>query len=541
MEQQAMRSHSRAGAWVLAALVSAGCANPQLRPDAPHEPVPTIATEPAPEGALQRTNYAGSRARPRHPAAPGAHLVSDDSAADEHSDLWARIRVQMAMPLSDHPSVLALLDEYARHSRHLDQVFVRAERYLHFVMEEIERRELPAELALLPVVESSYEPHAFSNGHASGLWQFIPSTGAHFGLKQNWWYDGRRDVYASTVAALDYLEQLHARFGDWLLALAAYNAGQGTVGRAIERNRKAGRPTTFWHLALPAETRRYVPKLLALGMLISDPERYGVDLPHIPNAPYFTAVEVGSQIDLALAARLAGIPMEELKYLNPGFKRWATDPEGPHRLLLPVQHAAVFEERLAEVPRERRMQWGRHVVQRGETLGHIARRHGTTVATLRQINGLRGDMIRAGRDLIVPLQPGAAALAGDVDSPIPPSPQAVHTVRAGDSLWLIARRHGITVEQLARWNGISPHETLRPGRELALRAPTTHEEHEAHAQPEVVLYTVRPGDSLWSISNRFRVSIEDLRKWNDLPKRGYLQPGDSLTLRLNAARRAGSI
>ena len=226
---------------------------------------------------------------------------------------------------------------------------------------------MPAEIALLPIVESAYDPFAYSHGRAAGLWQFVPATGKRFGLKQDWWYDGRRDILDSTAAALDYLQYLHKRFkGDWLLALAAYNSGEGTVSKAQRKNRKKGKPVGFWDLALPGETRDYVPKLIALKQLVATPSVYGIKLEGVPNRPYFAVVETAAQIDLAVAADLAGLELDKLYRLNPGFNQWATSPDGPHRLLIPVDQADMFRQAVADNELDR---WLHHLpVRAGDTV-----------------------------------------------------------------------------------------------------------------------------------------------------------------------------
>src|SRR5690606_24980913 len=334
-------------------------------------------------------------------------------------------------------------DWYARHQAYLDRVATRAERYMHYIVEETEKRNMPMEMALLPIVESAFDPFAYSHGRAAGAWQFIPSTGEFFGLNQNWWYDGRRDVTASTDAALKYLQQLADRFdGDWLLALASYNAGAGTVSKAIRYNQSRGRPTDFWSLNLPRETRAYVPKLIAISQIVRNPEQYNVTLKPIADTPYFASIDVGSQIDLAEAAKLADIPSEELYLLNPGYSRWATPPQGPHTLLLPVAHADAFREKLATLPEEARMRWDHYTIRSGDSLISIAKRFQTTPETLRTANKLRGNTIIAGDSLLIP-RPSASsdAYALSADNRLEAiQSRAVagrnkhdYTVRSGDS------------------------------------------------------------------------------------------------------------
>ena len=320
------------------------------------------------------------------------------------ADLFARMRSGFALPPVDELAVQREIAWYQRHPAYLARTFGRGKRYLHHIVEELEGRGMPRELALLPVVESAFDPFALSHRLASGLWQFVPRTGRRYGLEQDWWSDDRRDVLAATRAALDHLGELHEEFrGDWLLALAAYNAGSPKVRRAVARNERGGRPTDFFALPLPRETRAYVPKLLALSRLVAEPGAYGVALPPIPDEPYFAQVDIGSQIDLELVADRAGIPREELRALNPAFNRFATAPDGPHRLLVPAPARESVERAVASLPPGVRLRLAHHKVRRGDTLGAIARRHGISVAVLRAVNRLRGSLIRPGQDLLVPL------------------------------------------------------------------------------------------------------------------------------------------
>ena len=279
-------------------------------------------------------------------------------------------------------------------------------------MYEIEARKMPLELALLPVVESAFNPVAYSRARASGLWQFIPATGRRYGMKQNWYYDGRRDVLAATTGALDYLEFLANMFnGDWLLAVAAYNTGEANVARAIRRNREAGKPTDFFSLKLPRETRAYVPKLLAMRRIVADPTAHGLAFAPIPNEPYFAKVEVGGQMDLNVAAELADLPKEELIALNPAFNHWVTDPDGPHHLLVPLAKAERFAQGVAALPPQERVRVVYHRVRKGDTLGGIADKYGISVTALRAANKVRGSIIHPGQDLLIAAAPRGADLS----------------------------------------------------------------------------------------------------------------------------------
>lgn len=462
--------------------------------------------------------------------------------------LWTRIRGGFELPDADDPAIQRERSYFAARQGYLDRVAERAEPYLYHIVQEVQERGLPTELALLPIVESAFRPFAYSHGRAAGLWQFIPSTARHYGLKINWWYDGRRDVIAATDAALDYLAYLHDFFeGDWLLAVAAYNAGEGTVRRAMRRNAERGRPTDFWHLNLPRETENYVPRLLAVRDLVQAPEVYGVNLPYIANEPRIAVVEIDSQIDLALAAELTGISIDTLYRLNPGFNRWATAPEGPHRLVLPLERQQRFREGLAATPAAERVQWRRHSIEPGDTLIEIAHRYHTTVEVLRQTNDLGGSMIRAGEHLIVPVasrptsaytlsaaQRRASLLSRDREGH-----KVVYTVRRGDTLWGISRRYDVGVRQLAAWNGMAPTDTLRPGRRLAVWSDGVEiASGGPSGRIQSVRYTVESGDSLWAIAQRFSATVADLRRWNDIDRGEYLQPGQVLTLEVDVTRLA---
>ena len=459
------------------------------------------------------------------------------------ADIWARIRAGFALPESDHGRVVSARSWYQRHQDYLDRVANRARPYLHYIVEEIERREMPMEIALLPIVESAFDPYAYSHGRASGLWQFIPATGRQYGLEQNWWYDGRRDVIESTRAALDYLEYLHGYFdGDWLLALAAYNTGEGNVARAVRRNKAAGKPTDFFSLRLPAETRGYAPKLLALRDLVAHPERYGITLMPIPDEPYLDVVDLETQVDLELVAELSDLELTELYLLNPGFNRWATGPEGPHRVVLPLPVIDTFRERIAAVPVIERVSWTQHRIRPGETLGGIAMRYRTTVAELQRLNALNGTMIRAGKDLLVPGSARGGVRTASASTGAGPS-RVEYTVRRGDSLWKIGKEHGVGVASLADWNSIATTDMLRENQKLVIYLPTgaapRGEGPMAEHTTRKITYTVRRGDSLARISQRFRVSVNQLRQWNDIDPDRYLQPGQRLLLYVDVTQQSG--
>jgi membrane-bound lytic murein transglycosylase D len=376
------------------------------------------------------------------------------------NDLWLQIPKGFALSGYEQSRVDAELNWYARNQAYLDRVTQRATPFMYFILQQLKLRKMPTEIALLPIVESAFQAFAYSPSSASGLWQFIPATGKHYGLRQNWWYDGRRDIHAATIAALDFLNDLHKRYtGDWLLALAAYNSGLGTVNRAIRKNRKDNKPTDFWSLNLPKETRDYVPRLLAISALVAEPKAYGVHLKPIPGKPYFEKINVGHQIDLALAARLADISIDELFSLNPAFNRWATPPGGPHYLLVPVVSVHYFKEGLAELNSKGRTNWIRHRVLKGELLSEIATRYATTMALLQEINNLMGRKIHPGTDLTIPVTGKIQKGKGT---------KVKYTVKPGDTIWGLARKYKVKVGDLEAWNSMSRQSTLVSGRKLVL-------------------------------------------------------------------------
>ncbi len=484
------------------------------------------------------------------------NYLSDELVpAPQQTDIWNRIRAGFALPETDHPRIQQQLDWYTRHPGYMKRVAERAQPYLHFIVENIEKNNIPSEIALLPIVESAFQPFAYSHGRASGIWQFIPSTGRLFGLKQNWWYDGRRDIYASTHAAIKLLDRLQSYFdGDWMLALAAYNSGTGNVRRAIRRNQRRSKPIDFFSLHLPRETRAYVPKLLALKKIVANPEAYGIELDPVPDEPYFTRVELDGQIDLAKAAELADLELDELYELNPGFNRWATSPDGPHYLLLPREKAEEFKVQLAELPDKQMVTWVRHRIRRGDTLSTIAVKYNTSIRTIKRVNRLRGNMLRVGRSLTIPVASQQASeyrlskaqRTKALQNRARRGNKITYVVQEGDTFWDLAQRHGVSVRALAKWNGMAPRDPLIPGQRLVIWSRNSSQVSYLDtgyitAPPRRSItkrigYRVRRGDSLARISQKFRVSIHQLRKWNDLPKGRYLQPGQRLTLYVDVTK-----
>jgi|TARA_B110000261_G_scaffold29308_1_gene33180 membrane-bound lytic murein transglycosylase D len=481
-------------------------------------------------------------------------VALEQAELKKQNDAWYRLRQGMQLEPVDNKRVQAQLKWFLEHRAYLTRVMERAAPILPFVLNELEKQNLPSELALLPIVESAYQAFAYSPGRASGLWQIIPATGRHLGLKQNWWYDGRRDIIESTRAAIRYLVSLSGQFdGDWELALASYNAGPGRIRSAIRHNKKMNRPTDFWHLTkIHRETTNYVPKFMALKELFGNPEKYNLELFPVDNKHSYAVVELDGQLDLALAADLAGITLNQLYQLNPAFNRWATAPKGPHRLLLPLDKADSFKIALQAVPPEKRINWIRHKIKPGESLGSISRRYQTTISLIKSINEIKGTQIRAGKYLMVPTATKSLkaytmtknARLEKIQNKNRSGTKKAHIVRSGQSLWTISRNYGVTTAALAKWNGIAPIDTLRVGQKLIVWTKRTSEVQQISLSStgptkavHALRYTIRKGDSLSRIASRFNIRISDIKRWNKIGK--YIQPGQKLKLYVDITQQSG--
>lgn len=477
--------------------------------------------------------------------------ILDDRLSDRHT-IWYRIRRDTRMQL---PKVNKWIDReikrYQRSPRYLKRLLTRSAPYIHYVTEVLHKNGLPLDLALLPVVESGYDPFAYSAGSASGMWQFIGSTARLYGIEINWWYDGRRDVVASTQAAVRFLRDLYGYAkGDWSHALAAYNAGWAAVSRRIDRNRRHGRSVEFWHLSLPRETRDYVPRFYALAHIVNNPDKYNLSLPPIPNRRVLSFVDVGSQIDLARAADLANLPPTVLYKINPGFNRWASPPQGPHVLAVPATHESVFVEAIGALSEKERIRWHQHKVQPGDSISQLASESNTTVDEIARVNDLQDpDDIRAYTNIIIPsaIYPAAnyshstrlrRLYAQKKARARPGQTKHIHVVKKKDTLWSIARQYDLEdYKQIAKWNKISPKSILRPGQDLLLFLP---ERDKAVVSPKSrkpvirrIVYSVRPNDSPARIARRFSVPTKSVLKWNQLSQDSVIHPGQELTLYVN--------
>jgi len=409
---------------------------------------------------------------PETPATVTADALSPELASQKPASLWERIRNGFAMRDIDSKLVARHERWYANRPDYVDRMTERARLYLYYIAGEVEKRGMPSEIALLPMVESAFNPGAYSTSRASGIWQFIPSTGKKFGLQQNWWYDGRRDIISATNGALDYLQKLYDQFGEWDLALAAYNCGEGSILRAQARNRRHHKPTNYASLRLLKETRNYVPKLMAIKHIIANPENFRLTLQDIPNQPYFAPVSTSKHIDVKLAAELADISEDEFVALNPAHNRPVILQGSSDLILLPVDKVETFQANL-EAYDKPLVSWQSYQPKKGERLDKLAPRFGLSLENLKSVNGLshRGN-ISTGQTLLVPVngddtdnefQVFNMNLAADDRS------RAVrHKVRRGETLSGIALRYHVTVAKLRRWNG--PMRILRIGQIIAVSA-----------------------------------------------------------------------
>jgi membrane-bound lytic murein transglycosylase D len=425
---------------------------------------------PAPLDAARLPPFEGEKRDVKDPTR-GATTIDRTAPTD---DLWERIRRGFAVQDLDSPLVRDKVTYYASRPDYLQRVFDRSRLYLYHIVEEIEKRGLPTELALLPMVESAFNPMAYSRAHASGLWQFIPGTGKRYDLAQNWWYDGRRDIVESTAAALEYLTKIYEMHGDWQLALASYNWGENAVARAIAKNRAARLPTDYSHLSMPAETRHYIPKLQALKNIIRDPKTFGIDLGPIPNQPYFATYDQKRDIDVQLAAKLAEMPIEEFVALNPAFSRPIIRAADTPRIILPADRIDVFHANL-EKHQKSLVSWKTYQPKKGDTLESISKKHGLTLAQLKEVNGISPRARGLPNLLVVPVDTKATTSFQRL--PImyaPPIPvvwrKIFHTVKPGETLATIARRYSVTVDDMKRWNPVG---RVAVGQRLAVEVRAT--------------------------------------------------------------------
>lgn len=481
-------------------------------------------------------------------ATPPTPVQTADSVSNQNASLWDRIRSGFSMAPLDSPLIQTHIDWYAKRPDYVARMLDRSRRYLYHIVQEVDARGMPMEIALLPMVESAFNPQAFSRSNAAGIWQFMPSTGKNYGLQQDHWYDGRRDVTAATQAALDYLQKLYVDFGSWDLALAAYNCGEGCVSRAIQKNAARGLPTDYVDLPLPPETRHYVPKLMAVKQLVLNPESFGVELSDIPNAPYFTQVSLNAgAIDMRSAARLAGLSVEEFTSLNPAFPRKLIKSDGEVPVLVPVTNAGIFQSNLEKGEWD---SWEPVTAKKGMTLAEIADEFDTTqqrIADHNQLHMKFGKLIKD-QVILVPisgnedtsLKPASwQQAAKDAETTSLSSSARYYTVRHATSVSLVAKKFHISVAQLKRWNKLKSSR-LKTGQRIVIAPagsgkPSVKSTRRGHGKSAKIAsksrkhYVVKRGDTLYSIASRFNVSVEEIKAWNKLSS-VHVQAGRRLTV-----------
>ena len=406
----------------------------------------------------------------------------------------------------------------------MNRISKSGQRYLFHTLSRAQELDLPVELALLPFVESEFDPYAKSVDGATGIWQFMPATGKEWGLKSNWWYDGKKDVLASTEAALKFLSYLHQKFDeDWLLAMAAYNTGPTRVNRAIRKNKMQDKGIRFWDLDLPKETTAYVPKLLVLCELINNPKSFEVNLPSIANRPYFQRVKIPGQLDLMQAADLAGLKPETIYELNPGFNQWATDPSGPHYLLLPIGVSDRFITQLESLDENDLVRWDRYKIRRGDSLSRIASRYKIEVAVLKEINGMDDDLIIAGKEIMVP----RGSAWADKQSPR----EQLYIVLKGDTLWNISRKFKVSIEDLILWNELNLEKPLQIDQEIKIFSRYERIRQDLPSRElRTMLYPVKSGDTISRIASKFEISPQKIQEWNEIEDVSKIFPGQVLKL-----------
>lgn len=462
-------------------------------------------------------------------------------------NLWHYIAARFTLPIPKNSArVQEQLAFYSSHIKYLERVTERAQPYLHLIVTRLQENQLPLELALLPIVESAYRPEAVSTSNAAGIWQFLPSTGTHFGLQRTVWYDGRRDIKASTQAAIQYFNRLRVMFNDdWPVIIASYNGGEGTLQRAIAYNQAKGLPTDFWSLTqISQETANYPARLYALVIIFSNPEKFGFSPAPIPNQSVLTEVRIDKSVNLSKLAEITGMSHDELYRLNPGFDKLITGPQATN-LLVPKDLAEQFTSSALEAAEKSAMDWGRYTLRRGDNFHKVAYRYGCDVAELLKVNRLSSAYAHPGQTIIVPLGRERVALNAQTGD------ERLYTVQNGDSMWGLARRFNLDLSELRRINGLGEKNEIKPGQKLivgfaaahpqktaartkadqpATRSATDHQHATAQRVAQKRHYTVQHGDTLWNVARRFSTTVKEIAATNRLRLDAPLKPGQVLII-----------
>lgn len=445
-------------------------------------------------------------------------------------NVWDVIRLQFKLNHEvNQAEVRKQIQWLASRPHYVQKLAQQSEPYIYHIVTEIKKRHLPGELALIPMIESAYNPFAYSGAGAAGLWQLMPGTGSGLGLKQDWWFDGRRHIQQSTEAALSYYEYLNNYFhGNWILSIAAYDSGEGTISRAIRQKKQTINRVHFWSLNLPRETRAYIPRLLALAEIIKYAPQYHVRLPDIPYQPSFETVDVGSQIDLAQAAHFANMSYKELIKLNPGFNRWATPPYAPYHLNLPIDKVDSFKQNINKLSNDELVSWTKHTVAKNESLSVIAHKHRTKVLLIKELNHLKSNRLKEGETLLIPKIsrfPSHIVAKVKKSELLDRSTSSIHTkiihiVQRGDNYAIIRNRYGVTPGEIRYWNQIKTSRKLQPGEQLVIwkkNIPTKG-------------YKVKKGDSLIKLAKRFNTTTTRIKRANPSIKGDVIRVGQRINI-----------
>jgi membrane-bound lytic murein transglycosylase D len=467
-----------------------------------------------------------------HPMVDVAHTPAQQT----YDTVWDRIRDGFSLPQASNPAVDSQIRFYTSNKAYFYKVTQLSEPFLHYVASEMEANDMPMELALLPFIESSYNPTAASSANV-GMWQFGAATGRSFGLTQNNWYDGRKDVVASTDAAIRLLKKLYAKFdNDWLLAVAAYNAGDGAIQQAIDKNRRAGKPIDFWSLPLNKTTQGYIPQLLALSKIVSDPNVYDFKLYPIADVPYFVKINVGSQINLVDVAQHGSVDVSLLKKLNAGYKGWLTDPTESRQLLVPVDAAATVKLKLDSLPQIASVKWQEYQVKKGDNLDAIAKKYGADANQIKTVNNLKTTNLTLGQRLQIPLSPASekssytTAEKTIAEQSVPKEKTDYYLVKLGDNLWSIAKSQNMSVETLTQLNNMNAKSALKPGQKLLVSAQIATNNN----QSRKLNYTIKSGDTLGKIAAKYDVSVKQIMQWNKIKDEASIRPNQELIVLVDA-------
>jgi membrane-bound lytic murein transglycosylase D len=438
--------------------------------------------------------------------------------ANSNVSVWEVLRQEFNLNHeANRPEVRQQITWLKAHPNYIQEL-AKSEPYIYHIISEIQKRNLPGELALLPMIESAFNPFAYSSAGASGLWQIMPMTGREYGLRQSWWYDSRRSVSQSTNAALRYLTYLNKFFnGNWTLTIAAYDAGEGSVARSVKRVNRNSRNAYFWSLSLPRETRNYIPKLFALAEVIENPQKYNIKLPNIEHRPYFKEVNIGGQLDLDKAAKLAGVSYQSLINLNPEYNRSTTAPGTTHKLLIPVHKVETFKRNLADLPEKNRVTWKIYKVTNGENIQSVATKNNTSPNQIKELNKLPSSSIKNQQFLLVPKKPDIQNIKFSELEKY----KVIHIVSKNETLKSIQNKYHVATQDLLRWNErLSTSEDILPGQTIVIWKTNSK------------TYTIKPGDNLSKIALENNISVRNLIRINPNLNRNKIKPGQTINIRV---------